>query len=112
MVLEGQTIFLTSVAISADGIKIVSGSVDKNVCVWNSETGQVCAVFLSPASTLSCVVQLLQVLEGHTDAVFAVAISADGTTILSGGGDRDKTVRIWRAETGKVPTLTTFISIR
>ena len=40
-------------------------------------------------------------LEGHTDRVVAVAISTDGAKILSGSGDN--TVRVWSAETGKVP---------
>ena len=33
------------------------------------------------------------VLTGHTDTVWAVAVSADGLTAVSGGGDH--TVRIW-----------------
>ena len=45
--------------------------------------------------------QVLKVLEGHTDWVFPVAISADGSRIVSGSAD--KTVRIWSAESGQVP---------
>ena len=45
--------------------------------------------------------QVLKVLEGHTDRVCAVAVSADGSTIVSGSDD--KTVRIWSAESGQVP---------
>ncbi len=45
--------------------------------------------------------QVLKVLEGHTDAVYAVAVSADGSKIVSGSWD--KTVRIWSAESGQVP---------
>ena len=39
-------------------------------------------------------------LEGHTDSVFAVAISPDGAKIVSGSDD--KTVRVWSMETGEV----------
>ena len=39
-------------------------------------------------------------LEGHTFWVHAVAISADGSKIVSGG--EDKTVRVWSMETGQV----------
>ena len=44
--------------------------------------------------------QVLKVLEGHTDSIRAVAISADGSKIVS--GSRDKTVRVWSMETGEV----------
>ena len=45
--------------------------------------------------------QVLKVLEGHTSSVYSVAISTDGSKIVSGSDD--KTVRIWSAETGEVP---------
>ncbi len=45
--------------------------------------------------------QVLKVLEGHTDYVRAVAVSADGSKIVSGSSDN--TVRIWSAESGQVP---------
>ena len=45
--------------------------------------------------------QVLKVLEGHTSAVWAVAISTDGAKIVS--GSLDKTVRVWSMETGEVP---------
>ena len=44
--------------------------------------------------------QVLKVLEGHTDAVIAVAMSPDGAQVVS--GSRDKTVRTWSTETGEV----------
>ena len=52
--------------------------------------------------------QVLKVLEGHTDWVFAVAISADGANIISVSGD--KTVRIWSAATGEVHTCMSVIT--
>ena len=48
--------------------------------------------------------QVLKVLEGHTDFVRSVAVSADGSKIVSGSDD--ETVRIWSAESDQVPHRT------
>ena len=45
--------------------------------------------------------QVLKVIEGHTDFVYAVILSIDGGKIVSGSGDN--TVRVWSMETGEVP---------
>ncbi len=42
----------------------------------------------------------LRSLEGHTDDVNAVALSADGRTVVSGSDDG--TVKVWEAETGRL----------
>ena len=39
--LKGHTYSVNAVAISTDGAKIVSGSVDYTVRVWSMETGKV-----------------------------------------------------------------------
>ena len=70
---------MTSVAFSPDGKRIVSGSGDKTVKVWDARTGQ----------------ELLS-LKGHTSVVCAVAFSPDGTRIVSGSWD--KTVKVWDAD--------------
>ena len=44
--------------------------------------------------------QVLKVLEGHTNWVTAVAISVDGSKIVSGSSD--STVRVWSMATGEV----------
>ena len=49
---------------------------------------------------IELLMQVLKVLEGHTGGVWTVAISVDGSKIVSGSDD--KTVRIWSAETGEV----------
>ena len=39
--LSGHTGCVTSVALSADGSKVVSGSNDNTVKIWNAESGEV-----------------------------------------------------------------------
>ena len=74
---------VTSVALSADGRTVASGSFDKSVRLWDAQTGQV-----------------LRTLQGHESTVNSVALSADGRTVAS--GSHDKTVRLWEAQTGQV----------
>jgi WD40 repeat protein/uncharacterized caspase-like protein len=81
MVQTGSS-FITSVAFSPDGRKILTGSRDKTARLWDMETGKE-----------------LQRFEGHSDCVNAVAFSPDGRRVLTGG--LDSTVRLWDVETGK-----------
>ena len=76
--LEGHTFPVDSVAFSPDGKRLVSGSRDDTVKVWDAQTGQ---------EALS--------LKGHTNTVSSVAFSPDGKRIVSGSWD--KTVKVWGA---------------
>ena len=80
--LIGHSSFVYSVSYSPDGTKIVSGSLDNTVKIWDANTGQ-----------------CLKTLEGHSETVNSVAYSTDGTKIISGSGD--ETVKIWDANTGE-----------
>ncbi|KIM28362.1 hypothetical protein M408DRAFT_329458 [Serendipita vermifera MAFF 305830] len=82
-VLFGHTDDVTSTSFSLDGKRIVSGSADKTVRVWDAETGQAVG---AP-------------LQGHSDVVTSVAFSPNSKRIVSGSDD--KTVRLWDAETGQ-----------
>ena len=42
----------------------------------------------------------MYLLSGHTDNVTSVALSADGSKVVS--GSYDKTVKIWSADSGEV----------
>jgi WD40 repeat protein len=75
--LQGHTDYVNAVAISPDGNRIVSGSDDETVRVWDMQTGEgVGAPF-----------------RGHTGPVRSVAISPDGKRIVS--GSKDRTIRVW-----------------
>src|SRR6266576_1166993 len=73
-----------SVAFSPDGTRIVSGSNDRTIRVWDAHSGDVVA---GP-------------FEGHTSSVRSVAFSPDGTCIVSSSSDR--TSRVWDAHSGDI----------
>jgi hypothetical protein len=80
--LRGHTNWVYSVAFSADGKRIVSGSEDNTLKVWDAATGQ---------ETLT--------LKGHTGWVYSVAFSPDGKRIVSGSWDN--TLKVWDARLGQ-----------
>ncbi len=79
--LQGHTDSVWSVAVSPDGQRIVSGSDDNTVRIWDAATGK----------------PIGQPLQGHKASVFSVAVSPDAQRIVSGSADN--TVRIWYAAT-------------
>src|SRR5882762_1330723 len=80
-VLEGHSRPCGHIAFSPDGRRLVSGSYDTTVRLWDVATGA-----------------LLQVMTGHCDDVFSVAYSPNGMLIASGSSDN--TVIIWDAANG------------
>jgi WD40 repeat protein len=86
--LEGHSRRVSSVSFSPDGKRIVSGSFDKTVKVWDAQTSQ---------ETLT--------LKGHSDLVRSVSFSPDGKLIASasGSGEFEKSgeIKVWDAHTGK-----------
>ena len=73
---EGHTSHVTSVAFSPDGQRIVSGSEDETLRLWNLQGNLIGQPF-----------------QGHTNWVNSVTFSPDGQTIAS--GSKDKTIRLW-----------------
>jgi hypothetical protein len=81
MNLLGHRDTVRSVAFSVDGSRIVSGSDDKTIKIWDSITGSVINTFT-----------------GHSSSVYSVAFSVDGSRIVS--GSHDNTIKIWDSITG------------
>jgi WD40 repeat protein len=71
-----------SVAFSPDGSKLLSGHGGGTLKLWDTTAGR-----------------LLRTFEGHSRAVGTVAVSSDGTRLLSG---ENKAVRLWEVATGRV----------
>jgi WD40 repeat protein len=85
-IFQDYTEDVMSFAFSPDGKRVVSGSKDKTVCIWDAEIGQIVA---GP-------------FEGHMNGVNSVAFSPNGKWVVSGSDD--KTIHIWDAETGQIIT--------
>jgi WD40 repeat protein/serine/threonine protein kinase len=79
--LLGHADAVTSVVSSRDGSRLVTGSLDGTVKLWDAATGAALATFA-----------------GHDGAVRSVALAGDGHTIVSGGDDG--TLRLWDGATG------------
>jgi WD40 repeat protein len=68
---NGHTGCVTALAVTPDGLRVVSGSDDKTLRLWSLETGK-----------------MIRILEGHTEHVWTVAITPDGRRAVSGSFDR------------------------
>lgn len=121
--LNGHQNVILSLAFSADGRYLVSGSGDTTARIWDIASGQslhtlnehrddIYAVAFSPDGHLavtgsddnklklwdSATGKHLADLPGHTDTVRSVAFTPDGRYLLSGSSDR--TIRLWDGQTG------------
>ena len=79
--LTGHADVIYSIAFRRDGQRIVAGSYDRLVSIWNPAGGEP------------------RMLKDHTDAVYGVAYSPNGSRIASVAGDR--TLKVWDSESGK-----------
>ena len=78
--MRGHESWVTSVAFSPDGKRIVSGNGGKLLKIWDSETGK----------------ELLTLRRHSGRTILSVAFSLDGKSILA--GSNDGTVKIWNSK--------------
>ncbi len=127
--LDGHEGPVRAVAFSQDGTRIISGSQDNTVRLWNAEGGQLLKSFRGHDGAVRTVafadgdqvilsgshdnsvrkwnineyeeIRVLQgqVLEGHVDSILSAAFSPDGERIVT--ASRDRTARTWEAVTGQ-----------
>ena len=129
LALEGHKAAVRSVAFSFDGQRIISGSQDNTVNVWDADSGQLIKALRGHAGRVrSCqfagddklavsaghdgVVKFWDiegyeearvlrgyVLEGHLDAILAASFSRDGQQIVT--ASRDRSAKTWELESGE-----------
>jgi WD40 repeat protein len=80
--LQGHQSAVLSVTFSPDGRYIVSGSEDKTVRVWDTQTG----------------LETLEPLQGHQHPITSLAYAPDGFYIVSASDDR--VIHVWNALSG------------
>lgn len=127
--LDGHQGPVRAVAFSQDGTRIISGSQDNTIRLWNADGGQLLKSFRGHDGAIRAVafaesdqiilsgshdnsirkwniseyeeIRVLQsqVLEGHVDAILSAGFSPDGERIVT--ASRDRTARTWEANTGQ-----------
>lgn len=127
--LDGHDGPVRTVAFSKDGSRIISGSQDNTIRLWDSEGGQLLKSFRGHDGAVRTVafaesdqvilsgshdnsirkwniseyeeIRVLQgqVLEGHVDAILSAGFSPDGERIVT--ASRDRTARTWETFTGQ-----------
>jgi WD40 repeat protein len=83
LLLEGHEKSTLPVCFNASGDRILSGSLDQTLRLWEADSGKA-----------------IKKMEGHSDNVFCVAFHPGGRYAASGSAD--KTIRLWNLETGKI----------
>ncbi len=95
--LEGHAFPVTSITISSDSKLLISGSQDGTAKLWNLRTGELLNTFLHGSRLPN---------GDPSEGVYALAISPDGQTLVTGSGLEQNTIKLWNVRTGaEVRTL-------
>lgn len=86
----GSTIY--SITFSADGTRLVTSSYDHSLKLWDIATGKLVREFKAHKTK--------DFEKGHTEPVYAAALSPDGKWLASGSHDR--TIKVWSVADGSV----------
>ncbi len=84
---------VVALALDPAGEHVITGGKDAAVQIWRV-----------PDSGFSGELEHVRTLEGHTGTVRSVVVTPDGKRIISAGGSRDNTIRVWDFETGTLQT--------
>lgn len=90
--LNGHEGGITDMVITNDD-KLLTSSTDTTLNLWNLEAGEIIRTFA-----------------GHEDIVNAIALSPDGTHVLS--GSNDGTIKTWDISTGELVTTWTEVTLQ
>ena len=82
LTLKGHSAGVTNIAISPDGRRLATASMDGTAKIWDAATGKE-----------------LRILRGHSDAVWGVAFSPEGSRLVTSSGDAMAIV--WDVTTGE-----------
>lgn len=80
--IDGHRDTLYAAQLSPDGSLIASGGYDRDVHLWNAQTGA-----------------LVRSLKGHNGAIFDLSFSSDGKVLATASAD--ETVKLWRVSDGE-----------
>ncbi|OQB40205.1 MAG: WD domain, G-beta repeat [Candidatus Latescibacteria bacterium ADurb.Bin168] len=119
--------YVSSLALSADGQRLVAGYWGASIGIWRTSDGSLERTIPTAYSVNSVAVtpsgqtivssgagssgidvwrqsdgELVRRLMGHTSEVTCVAIAPDGQTVVSGGYHPDNTVKVWRLSDGQL----------
>ncbi len=124
--LEGHTVAVRGLALSTDGKLLLSGSSDRSIRLWDTATSKEIRKYGDESESIECVAlshdgnrvfagsavgiitvydrksgDVVTKFDKHGDSlVYTLTVSRDGKTAISGA--RDKTIRVWEVETGKL----------